>query len=221
MTHPSSPTPGRPRLPMAALALAGALAASGAIAFEPTPISPTPDRAAGLQAFTELERVLKHPRCLNCHVPAGPLQGIRSTPHYPPVQRGVDGRGQPPLQCTVCHSTQNSAALHSPPGLAKDGRPDWHMPPERMKMNWVGLTGPALCKVFRSPKTNGGRSLAAIEEHMVADALVAWGWNPGPGREPPPIDKATFDELTRQWIRNGAPCDATEPLRTSVTSTAR
>ena len=33
------------------------------------------DRSAGLQAFAQIERVLLHPRCVNCHVPDGPLQG--------------------------------------------------------------------------------------------------------------------------------------------------
>ena len=184
--------------------------------FVPTPIAAQPDRSAGLDAFAQLERVLKHPRCLNCHVPDAPLQGNLSVVHYPAVQRGSDGGGVAPLRCTTCHSTQNSPLLHAPPGLETDGKPGWHMPPARMKMNWVGLSGAALCKVFRDPKTNGGRSLAAIEQHMVTDHLVAWGWNPGPGRTLPPLDKPAFDAQTRRWIQNGAPCDATEPLQTTV-----
>ncbi|HSI57891.1 MAG TPA: hypothetical protein VLA16_10050 [Ideonella sp.] len=204
----------------AGLPLAPALAAGPSPGFTPTQIAPQPDRDAGLRAFAQLEKVLKHPRCLNCHVPGDtPLQGNQAVVHYPPIQRGVDGRGQAPLQCTVCHSTQNSTLPHAPPGLETDGKPGWHMPPASMKMSWVGLSGPALCQVVRDPKTNGGRSLAAIEEHMLTDHLVAWGWNPGPGRDLPPLDKPGFDEQTRQWIRNGAPCDASGPLMKSVGST--
>lgn len=210
MTHPRSAGSGPRRIPLfgllAALALGGASAAGPASDFKPTPLSSQPDREAGLRAFSEIERVLKHPRCLNCHVPDAPLQGNQATPHFPPVQRGEDGRGQAPLQCTTCHSIQNSPQLHAPPGLAKNGKPDWHMPPAHMKMNWVGLSGTALCRAVRDPKTNGGKSLAATEEHLVNDPLVAWGWQPGPGRELPPLDKAAFDERTREWIRNGAPC---------------
>lgn len=194
-------------------------AADGPANFQPTPISATPNRQEGLAAFAQLERVLKHPRCLNCHVPDSPLQGDFSRLHYPPVQRGADGKGVAPLQCATCHSTQNSPLQHAPPGLETDGKPGWHMPPANMKMNWVGLQGAALCKVFREPRTNGNRSLAMLEQHMVTDHLVAWGWKPGPGRALPPLDKATFDEQVRAWIRNGAPCDATEPLRKSVGTT--
>ncbi len=203
------------------LALATPLvhAADGPGSFTPTPISATPNRQDGLAAFAQLERVLKHPRCLNCHVPDSPLQGDFSRVHYPPVQRGADGKGVAPLQCTTCHSTRNSPLPHAPPGLETDGKPGWHMPPANMKMNWVGLQGAALCKVFREPKTNGNRSLAMLEQHMVTDHLVAWGWQPGPGRALPPLDKAAFDTQVRAWIRNGAPCDATEPLRKSVGTT--
>ncbi|WP_455281784.1 hypothetical protein [Cupriavidus necator] len=200
-----------------ALALpALACAAGPGGTFQPTPVSATPDRSTGLQAFAQIERVLLHARCLNCHVPDGPLQGDAKQVHFPPVQRGVDGKGVPPLQCATCHATQNSPLAHAPPGLDTDGQPGWHMPPAKMKMSWLGLSGPALCKVFRDPRTNGGRSLAMLEEHMVTDHLVAWGWQPGPGRELPPLGKPAFDEQVRQWIRNGAPCDTREPLRTSV-----
>jgi mono/diheme cytochrome c family protein len=193
-----------------------AVAAGGGTPFQPTQVSATPDRGAGLQAFAQIERVLLHPRCVNCHVPDGPLQGDLKRVHYPPVQRGTDGKGVAPLTCATCHSTQNSPLAHAPPGLDTDGQPGWHMPPANMKMSWIGLSGAALCKVFREPRTNGGRSIAMLEEHMVTDHLVAWGWHPGPGRELPPLDKPAFDEQVRTWIRNGAPCDATEPLRTSV-----
>ena len=192
-----------------------ALAADGA-GFQPTPISATPSRDEGLAAFARMERVLLHPRCLNCHVPGSPLQGDFSRIHYPAVQRGADGKGVAPLQCATCHSTQNSPLPHAPPGLETDGKPGWHMPPENMKMSWLGLRGPALCKVFREPATNGHRSLAMLEQHLLTDHLVAWGWKPGPARALPPLAKADFDETVRAWIRNGAPCDATEPLRKSV-----
>lgn len=195
-----------------------ALAAEGA-GFQPTPISATPNRDEGLAAFARMERVLLHPRCLNCHVPGAPLQGDLSRVHYPAVQRGTDGKGVAPLQCATCHSTRNSPLPHAPPGLETDGKPGWHMPPDHMKMSWLGLSGPALCKVFREPATNGHRSLAMLEQHLLTDHLVAWGWQPGPARALPPLAKPEFDEQVRAWIRNGAPCDATEPLRKTVGTT--
>lgn len=193
-----------------------ALAAGPGAPFRPTQVSATPDRGAGLQAFAQIERVLLHARCLNCHVPDGPLQGDGKLVHFPAVQRGADGMGVPPLQCATCHATQNSPLAHAPPGLDTNGQPGWRMPPAKMKMSWLGLSGAALCKVLRDPGTNGGRSLAMLEEHMATDHLVAWGWQPGPGRELPPLDKPAFDAQVRQWISNGAPCDTREPLRTSA-----
>ena len=187
-----------------------AFAAGTDSGFQATQVSSSPDRPAGLTAFAQIERVLLHPRCVNCHVPDAPLQGNLKVTHYPPVQRGIDGRGVEPLQCATCHSTQNSLLAHAPPGLDANGQPGWRMPPLKTKMSWIGLTGTALCKVVRDPNTNGGRSLAMLQEHMATDHLVAWGWNAGPGREPPPLDKPAFDEQVSLWIRNGAPCDSKE-----------
>jgi mono/diheme cytochrome c family protein len=150
----------------------GAVAAGATDTFQPTQVSATPDRTTGLQAFAQIERVLLHPRCVNCHVPDAPLQGDFKRVHYPPVQRGNAGEGVAPLTCATCHSTQNSLLVNAPPGLDTDGRPGWHMPAERMKMSWLGLSGAALCRVFRDAKTNGGRSLAVLEQHMATDHLV-------------------------------------------------
>jgi mono/diheme cytochrome c family protein len=194
------------------LASGAAVGAEPAAAFTPTAVDSAPNRDAGLRAFAQIEKVLLHPRCLNCHVPNGPLQGEKMRIHYPPVQRGADGMGVAPMRCATCHSTQNGVLIHSPPGLETNGAPGWHMPPAHMKMSWLGLSGSALCKVFRDPKTNGNRSLAAIEQHLVTDHLVAWGWSPGPARQLPPLAKPAFDEQVRLWIRNGAPCDEKEPL---------
>src|ERR1700752_267472 len=46
--------------------------------------------------FTELGKVLTHPRCVNCH-PASdrPRQGDMARLHQPPVERGPDGLGLP------------------------------------------------------------------------------------------------------------------------------
>ena len=198
-----------------------ASAADPAVGFQPTQVSARPDRNAGLEAFAQMERVLLHPRCVNCHVPDGPLQGDAKRVHYPAVQRGVDGKGVAPLSCTTCHSTQNSPVTHAPPGLDSDGTPGWHMPSAKTKMSWFGLSGAALCKVFRDPITNGRRSLAMLQQHMTTDHLVAWGWHPGPGRELPPLEKAAFDDQVSAWIRNGAPCDATEALRKTSTGSRK
>ena len=55
-------------------------------------VADTDARSAAM--FTELGKVLTHPRCTNCH-PAGdrPRQGDESRLHQPPVTRGTDGHG--------------------------------------------------------------------------------------------------------------------------------
>src|ERR1700758_376090 len=74
--------------------------------------------------FTELGKVLTHPRCLNCH-PAGdrPRQADVSRPHQPPVWRGVDGYGLPAMRCPICHQRAN----FDPAGVP--GNPIWHLAP--------------------------------------------------------------------------------------------
>src|SRR5947209_6897146 len=69
-------------------------------------IGDTAARSAAI--FTELGKVLTHPRCVNCH-PAGerPRQADVSRPHQPPVWRGVDGYGLPAMRCPICHQRAN------------------------------------------------------------------------------------------------------------------
>ena len=60
-------------------------------------IADTAARSAAI--FTELGKVLTHPRCVNCH-PAGdrPRQGDMARLHQPPVERGADGHGLPAMR---------------------------------------------------------------------------------------------------------------------------
>ena len=43
-------------------------------------------------------------------------------------------------------------------------------------------------------------------EHLAHDDLVAWGWQPGPGRDPAPGSQAVLGELIQAWIDTGAQC---------------
>src|SRR5262245_53984479 len=85
-------------------------------------ISDTEGRSAAL--FTELGKVLTHPRCVNCH-PAGdrPHQGEQGRPHQPPVERAADGHGLPAMRCSICHQQAN----FDPAGVP--GHPEWHLAP--------------------------------------------------------------------------------------------
>src|SRR5271165_2415044 len=61
-------------------------------------IPDTDARSAAI--FTELGKVLTHPRCMNCHPTSDrPRQGDTRRLHQPPVVRGADGFGLPALRC--------------------------------------------------------------------------------------------------------------------------
>jgi hypothetical protein len=59
---------------------------------------------------------------------------------------------------------------------------------------------------MKDPKRNGGKSLAQIVEHNAHDELVAWGWNPGHGREPAPGNQQQFGAIIAAWVNSGAEC---------------
>ena len=146
--------------------------------------------------FLPIAGVLKHPRCMNCHVSGeSPRQGDLSKIHSPPVKRGPDGRGQG-MKCTSCHREKNGPVI--------PGAPDWHLAP--LSMAWEGLNESDLCRTLTDQTKNGGRSPEALADHMLNDALVGWAWNPGGKRTPVPVSKEEFGVLLQSWIAAGAPC---------------
>jgi hypothetical protein len=149
--------------------------------------------------FTELGKVLTHPRCLNCH-PAGdrPRQGDTSRLHQPPVVRGADGFGLPAMRCPICHLQAN----FDPAGVP--GNPIWHLAPREMA--WEGKTLGEICAQIKDPARNGNRALAALIEHIGEDHLVGWAWAPGYGRQPAPGTQKQAGALVEAWIETGAAC---------------
>ena len=99
-------------------------------------------RSAAL--FTEVGKVLTHPRCVNCH-PAGdrPRQGDVRRLHQPPVARGDDGFGLPAMRCPICHQ----AANFEPAGVP--GNPGWHLAPH--EMGWESKTLAQICEQIKDP----------------------------------------------------------------------
>jgi hypothetical protein len=157
---------------------------------------------ASRAAFLQVYRVLTSPRCQNCH-PAGdaPLQGDDSHVHIQNVKRGPDGHGLYGMRCDTCHQAANLPGVHMPPG-----NPKWSLPPAKMKMVFVGRPAGELCRQIKDPKQNGGRSLAALMDHIANDDLVGWGWNPGDGRTLPPLTRAETVAQLKIWIDGGAAC---------------
>ena len=111
-------------------------------------IADTAARSAAI--FTELGKVLTHPRCLNCH-PAGdrPHQGDMARLHQPPVERGADGHGLPAMRCPICHLQANFDPAGTP------GNPIWHLAPR--EMGWEGKTLGEICAQIKDPARNGNR----------------------------------------------------------------
>ena len=64
----------------------------------------------------------------------------------------------------------------------------------------------ARCRQIKDPQRNGGRSLELLREHLANDDLVAWGWNPGTGRDAGARYGPALGELIRAWIDTGAEC---------------
>jgi hypothetical protein len=160
-------------------------------------IADTDARSAAL--FTELGKVLTHPRCVNCH-PAGdrPRQGDVERLHQPPVERGPDGHGLAAMRCHICHGAANFDPGRMP------GHPDWHLAPR--EMGWEARTLNEICMQIKDPARNGGRSLQKLIDHIADDTLVGWAWAPGFGREPAPGTQKDAGALAEAWVQTGAVC---------------
>ena len=156
--------------------------------------------------FTEVARVLEHPRCMNCH-PQGdrPRQGETGQFkwHEFNVVRGPDDHGPPGLPCKTCHGPDN----FDPGGVP--GHEKWGLAPA--SMGWIGLSSGEICRAILDPDRNGGKSLPELVHHLAEDPLVGWAWNPGlrpdgTPRELPPMSWQQFGAAAKNWARTGAHC---------------
>lgn len=167
-------------------------------------VSVSDAKSSDAATFTALVPVLRHPRCLNCHSAGDyPRQGNDGHPHTMNVRRGAGGMGVTSQKCVTCHQDHNLAGAHLPPGA-----PGWRLPSTRTPMIWRDRSDKEVCEELKDPKQNGGRSLEKIVEHMTADKLVLWGWNPGEGRSPVSMPQAEFAAKVKAWAAAGAPCPA-------------
>jgi len=168
---------------------------------------PAATPAEGARAFETVRTVLQHPRCQNCHIPGdAPLQYDQGRVHSQSVKRGVDGKGAVGAACSTCHQATNSPAAYGT--AAPPGAPNWHLPPEHMKMVFINLSSAELCGVLKNKASNGNRDLAALVEHVSHDKLVLWGWDPGGRRAPVSVPHDRFVAAFKTWVAAGAPCPA-------------
>jgi len=136
-------------------------------------ISNQEDRSRAI--FNEIGKVLTNPRCMNCH-PAGdhPLQGAGHREHSPPVWRGESGAGVPGASCAMCHTESNFMLHEAARYQSIPGNPRWQLAP--LSMSWEGKTLGDICRQLKDKDRNGGRDLAALQEHVAKD-----DWSPGGG----------------------------------------
>ena len=163
------------------------------------------DKAAGVEVWGNIYKVLSHPRCVNCHVPddrprwSGKSYG-KTQVHGMNVQATATRMGMPGQQmCLTCHSKLNADVPHGPPGAAV-----WALAP--VEMTWWGKSSQELCTIVKDPAKTGGRDITAFADHIGHDALVAWGWDPGVGREPAPFSAKETVVMLEQWLALGLPC---------------
>ena len=164
---------------------------------------PASDRQQSLAAFEQIARVMRSPRCMNCHTATDyPRQGNERRRHDQSVARGDDDRGVAPVRCFACHQEQNAADGYVP------GATQWHLAPRGM--SWEQAHGDKdLCQGLLDKTRNGNREPRGIVIHMQNDPLVQWAWAPGRGRTPPPIDQDSFHALLQLWEAKGAACPET------------
>jgi hypothetical protein len=75
-----------------------------------------------------------------------------------------------------------------------------------IEMAWQGKSAGEICRQLKDPNRNGGRSLALLQEHLAGDDLIAWGWQPGEGRDPAPGTQRLLGALVQAWVDSGAEC---------------
>lgn len=152
-----------------------------------------PQAPATEAAIVTILEVLTSPRCLNCHpTDDRPRQGDEGRIHGFNVVRGAADRGWEAQRCATCHRDENNAYAGVP------GAPHWALAPS--SMGWLGLSGTEILRRLVDRELNGNRSREELVEHMSHDALVLWAWEPGNGRQPPPVPLDKFRDALAVWL---------------------
>ena len=190
-------------------ALCAALTAVAAQTEDAAPSAAPVSESDALETWSKIYEVFSHPRCANCHVPddnrprwSGPSYGLADGEwkyHGMNINGGDSRIGIESLPCSTCHGAENIDTPHGPPGA-----PVWALAP--VEMLWWRQSSAQICAQIKDRDRNGGRTLEQVADHIEHDALVHWGWAPGPGREPAPYSIAELTSFVISWTAAGAPC---------------
>lgn len=160
-------------------------------------VDPPPDKEASLKAFKTILKVLKSPRCMNCHPSDNqPRQGEDELPHLFDVVRGENDEGGLIQKCSTCHNDKNNDYSNVP------GAPNWKLAP--LSMGWMGLSDFQIGLALMDRSKNGNKSPEDLVKHMSEDKLVLWAWNPGAERIPPAVPLNEFRQNLVIWLENGS-----------------
>jgi len=197
--------------------LFGSMPAAAREAYRKDLLEGITDATPAPELFLRAYEVFSHPRCSNCHPrddqPWWDIETRRV--HGMNVQRGreePDGAyGLPGMECVTCHQQQNAALPGGPPGAKQPlladqtpsqkpprfppGAPVWRLAPKTM--GWGGMPPSEMCRAIIRQDIEHKGPLAHIIDDL--DPLVAWGWDPGPGRESAPGTVMQFVQLLKWW----------------------
>jgi hypothetical protein len=150
--------------------------------------------------FAPIAEVMRHPRCVNCHVKGdAPLNGDDGHAHPMRIVRGADGLGAPAARCYACH---RDAAIGAAPFVP--AAPNWKLAP--VAMAWQVLTTSELCEALSNQIRNGKYNETSLREHFANDKAVGTAWQAGGGRTPVSTPRQNLVAAVARWTGAGRPC---------------
>jgi hypothetical protein len=150
--------------------------------------------------FGPIAEVMRHPRCLNCHVKGdAPLNGDDGHAHTMRIVRGADDLGAPAARCYACHREAASTTAPFVPAA-----PNWKLAP--VAMAWQGLTTSELCEALSNQIRNGRYNDVRLRDHFETDKAVGTAWQTGGERTTVRTSRQDLVVAVERWTAAGRPC---------------
>lgn len=157
------------------------------------------DSVASIAAFMEVYKVLKSPRCMNCH-PAGEIP-LQSDDKPYPYHVSKKGERRPWIvrheMCQLPPTRKFAWRAHAP------RQPEMGAAAGKHENGFENKMPHELALQVVDYNRNGHKNKEQLLKHA-RDTLVKSGWNMGGGRMPPPLSYAAFLKVWDTWIKTGA-----------------